>query len=355
MLRWHLGHTIPMIVRHPSAYPGLPRKSAARRLLENLWIYLRDGAPCAAYDGLGLDLRGRRLDDFVGNVAWIRFLLRHLTSAGLSGATPMQKLVRDACSPIHLLQDKYCFWSHLDRHGVPAVPVYAHTLGGELFREPGAPALESLDRFFVKPSDANCGTGAFIATVSGGRFFAGGRPLDLSACLDPAKPHVFQPVVENHEGIKAINPSTLNTLRIATCRTRSGALEPWDSGMLRVGRAASDVDNFAKGGVGIGIDPEGRLLECGFFHDAELRYTRVPRHPDSGVIFAGRPVPFYRESVELALRAHRLFPALATVAWDIAVTPSGPLLLEGNHDWDIEMLQVVHHRGAAAKVREIYG
>ena len=50
LMRWHLGHTIPAIVRHPSVYPEMPRKSAARRLLENLYIYMRDGQPCAAYN-----------------------------------------------------------------------------------------------------------------------------------------------------------------------------------------------------------------------------------------------------------------------------------------------------------------
>ena len=70
--------------------------------------------------------------------------------------------------------------------------------------------------------------------------------------------------------------------------------------------------------------------------------------------FEGYPVPFYAESVELALKAHALFPRLLTVGWDVAVTQDGPMLVEGNHDWDIEMLQVVHQKGAVGRFREIY-
>ena len=39
----------------------------------------------------------------------------------------------------------------------------------------------------------------------------------------------------------------------------------------------------------------------------------------------------------------------------VAVTPDGPLLLEGNHNWDMEMLQIVHHKGATARFRDVYG
>ena len=132
-----------------------------RKIFENLYIYLRDGAPCAAYDGLGLDIKGRRLNDFVGNIAWIRFLLRHLTEDGMESATPMQKLTLIGTCPILLLQDKFCFWSFMDRHGIPVVPILAHTVGGKLVKaEEALPRLRSHKRFFVKPVAANCGSKA---------------------------------------------------------------------------------------------------------------------------------------------------------------------------------------------------
>ena len=354
-LRWHLGHTIPMILRHASTYPELPRKSKFRRLVENLCIYLRDGAPCAAYDGLGLDIKGRGLNDFVGNVAWIRFLLRHLTEDGMAAATPMQKLTRIGTCPILLLQDKFCFWSFMDRHGIAVVPIIAHTVGGKLVDGDALPKLRSLERFFVKPVAANCGSKASVVVVRDGDFTVDGQKTSFDELIAGGEDFIFQPVVENHAAIREINPSSLNTLRLVTCRRRDGTLELWDSGMMRVGRANANVDNFAKGGIGVGIDQSGRLMKYGYSHDRELNYAKTDRHPDTKVSFEGRAVPFYAESVELALKAHALFPRLLTVGWDVAVTPDGPMLVEGNHDWDIEMLQVVHHRGSAKRLKEIYG
>lgn len=344
-----------MIVRHPSAYPEFPRKSAARRLAENLWIYLRDGAPCAAYDGLGLDLKGRRLDDFVSNLRWFRTLFRDLISADAPDASLFVKLSRIASSPLFLLQNKYAFWSFMDRHGIPVVPVLAHSVGGQLFGPETPGQIAGHDRFFAKPVDANCGRSACMVTVSGGRFFAGGRPVDWSGFLSCGWDFVFQPVVENHPALKAFNPSSLNTLRIATCRTRDGRLEPWDPGMLRVGCGDTDVDNFTRGGIAIGLSPDGTLKRFGFSHDEDFAYRKTDRHPVSGIVFEGYTVPFYRESVELVLKAHALLPSLPTAGWDVAVTPDGPLLLEGNHDWDLEVLQAVHHQGSLARFKEVYG
>ncbi len=267
----------------------------------------------------------------------------------------MQKLTHIGTCPALLLQDKFCFWSFMDRHGIPAVPVLAHTVAGRFAGPGGASKLDGKDRIFVKPVAANCGSKAMILTSQNGRFTADGREISLEEIISDGEDYIFQPVVENHPAIKAINPTTLNTIRIVTCRRPDGKLELWDPGMMRIGRAAASVDNFAKGGIGVGIDAAGRLKKYGYSHDKELNYVKTERHPDSNIVFEGREVPLYEESVSLAFKAHSLFPRLKTVGWDIAVTPDGPMLVEGNHDWDMEMLQVVHHKGSAARFKEIYG
>ena len=277
-LRWHLGHTIPMIVSHSSTYPELPRKPKFRRLVENLYIYLRDGAPCAAYDGLGLDVKGRKLNDFVGNIAWIRFLLRHFTVDGMESATPMQKLTQIGTCPILLLQDKFCFWSFMDRHGIPVVPILAHTVGGKLVKgEEAMPKLRSRERFFAKPVAANCGSRASIVVVKDGDFTVDGEKISFDQLIEGGDDFIFQPVIENHADIKEINPSSLNTLRLVTCRRKDGTLELWGPGMMRIGRANATVDNFAKGGIGVGIDLSGRLKKYGYSHDRELNYDKTER------------------------------------------------------------------------------
>lgn len=356
MMRWHLGHTIPMIMRHSSTYPEFPRKSAFHRFLDNLYIYIRDGAPCAEYDAYGLDIKGARLNRFVSNYRWMCCIYRSLSAVGLKNATVFQKILFNGDSPVHLLSDKYCFWSMLERHHIPVVPILAHTVGGKLYDfTPKDKPLASMERIFIKPANSLGGNSCCILSSKDGHFYSGDKPAELNDFIGKSQDYIFQPVVENHADIKILNPNTLNTLRIVSCRTKDGKYELGGPSLIRIGRCHDVVDNTSHGGLGVGIDEKGRLKKYGYFHDQDMNYIKVDRHPDSQLLFEGREIPFYQESVDLVLEAHKLFPSLRTIGWDIVVTPDGPLLLEGNENWGIETPQIVHHEGLAQRFRELYG
>lgn len=354
-LRWHLGHTLPMIIRHSSTYPELPRKSAFRRYLDNLYLYVRNGSPCPSYDGFGLDIKGARLDRFISSYSWVSFLYKKLSGVGLKNVTVFERILFNGDSLAHLLADKYCFWSMLERHHIPVVPILAHTVGGKLYDfTPKDKPLTSMSRIFIKPANGLCGKSCYMLSSKNGQFFSGDRPVELSDFIGQSEDYIFQPVIENHADIKVLNPNTLNTLRIVSCRTRDGKYELLNSGVLRVGQRHGVVDNFHQGGIAVGIDENGHLKRYGYTQDKNLNYLKVERHPDTQLTFEGREIPFYQESVKLVLEAHKLFSSLQSIGWDVAVTPDGPVLLEGNETWDVEIIQIVHHEGLVPKIREIY-
>ena len=66
------------------------------------------------------------------------------------------------------------------------------------------------------------------------------------------------------------------------------------------------------------------------------------RHPVTGVQVTGRIVPDWDAVAALAERAHRVTRDRVLVGWDIAITPSGPLLLEGNSYPDVHYPQRIH-------------
>jgi hypothetical protein len=68
------------------------------------------------------------------------------------------------------------------------------------------------------------------------------------------------------------------------------------------------------------------------------------RHPVTGVAIAGREVPCWDAVAALAERAHRVTRDRVLVGWDIAITPSGPLLLEGNSYPDVHYPQRIYRR-----------
>jgi hypothetical protein len=64
-----------------------------------------------------------------------------------------------------------------------------------------------------------------------------------------------------------------------------------------------------------------------------------------------RVVPGWMAICRQSHVAHGQFPALRAVAWDWAVTPAGPLLLEGNCNWDVATPQCLHGGLLAAQDR----
>ena len=57
-------------------------------------------------------------------------------------------------------------------------------------------------------------------------------------------------------------------------------------------------------------------------------------HPATGIPFESVVLPYMAESRDLIERAARAFAPLRTAGWDVALTDSGPSLLEGNATWD---------------------
>ena len=68
-------------------------------------------------------------------------------------------------------------------------------------------------------------------------------------------------------------------------------------------------------------------------------------HPVTSVQISGFQLPFWKESLDLALRAHQAFSPLHTLGWDVGITEQGPILIEANSMYDIDLLQIAFDRG----------
>jgi hypothetical protein len=77
----------------------------------------------------------------------------------------------------------------------------------------------------------------------------------------------------------------------------------------------------------------------------------VPVHPDTSQAIVGLTLPHWREAKELILRAHSSLPQLKLLAWDIAFTRTGPVLVEVNAYFHIGILQIAFQRGLRRELR----
>ena len=136
---------------------------------------------------------------------------------------------------------------------------------------------------------------------------------------------LMEAVIVQHPALSAVNPSSVNTIRYIAAR-HGDAVAPVGAG-LRVGGSGQFVDNFHHGGVAYPLD-----LDSGIVTGAGIDLDGHPilRHPTTGHIMPGLQVPCWDEVTELVRRAAVVVPHIGYVGWDIAITPDGPELIEGN-------------------------
>ena len=170
---------------------------------------------------------------------------------------------------------------------------------------------------------------------SSGRFFKRGvfffskEGTDRSAFVSFALQykHLFLKRNDSSKGeeMAVWNPSSVNTLRLP-CILYQGkftVLGPF----FRTGRKGSIVDNAGAGGVFACVDAATGMLNSDGV-DEKGRYYE--KHPDSGLAFKGWQIPRWNEAVALAEEIQRTMPQEVYVGWDLALTPDGWVLVEGN-------------------------
>ncbi len=137
---------------------------------------------------------------------------------------------------------------------------------------------------------------------------------------------IIQRELVQHADLAAINPSSVNSYRIYSVLGKDGVAKIYSS-VFRIGVGDTKVDNYASGGISVGIDENGTLRSDGF----NKRGQKSLEHPVSGITFLGYKVPSYDKAVELVKKTHPRIAHYRSVSWDIAIIEDGtPVLIEAN-------------------------
>ncbi len=127
--------------------------------------------------------------------------------------------------------------------------------------------------------------------------------------------------------------------RVVTCLDRGGVPHV-THGLLRIMRRFEPRwPKFPEKEWGAAIDLETGELGSLAGDAPATCMSRYPDHPVTGRSVEGFVIQRWREIADVALRAHRVFAGRAIVGWDIALTPDGVRVLEGNSNMDFNFIQ----------------
>lgn len=330
--------TLKQNLQEDSFFPDLERKSRFCRLWDNLWWYLRHGEINPYYNSYGFDVKGLRNQALY--LPYRRFRIER-NNGNLRTDDPY------GYNRVCVLRDKLLFSAYMAKAlGPQYVPedIGRLTGTGEVRLQKAAfsggavdfPAFldSGSDDLFVKKLAGECGDGCYLLeniVPHAARLRVNGVDMTPQALAaeTAGSEYIIQRRILQHEALNALNPSCVNTVRIVTVMGKKSRRPHVFGHFLRLG-VNTIVDNRATGGIAVQIDDDGVLRGNGFGH-----HFVCDRHPATGVIFDGWVLPFWQEVKALVLAGHMALPDIPSIGWDVALTPDGPILLEGNDNWEL--------------------
>lgn len=139
--------------------------------------------------------------------------------------------------------------------------------------------------------------------------------------------YTIQPYIKQYKVLNDLYPHSVNTLRVNTFLRRDGSVDVKFI-FLRFGLDGVKVDNTSSGGECLIYDDAGKLANYSY---DELGFEIADRHKNTGYLYADVEIPMFHEVLEKCKNAHKKYPYVRLIGWDVCIDSSGePRLLEWN-------------------------
>lgn len=187
----------------------------------------------------------------------------------------------------------------------------------------------NLGEVIIKPSLTGRGVGVSKIKIENGMTDYEGK--SLQEVFDVYKEdYLIEELVHQHPLMSALNPSSINTIRIVTYRNDMEIFVVYT--VIRIGRKDKPIDNESAGGISTIINIDGTLGKYAYGSPGNdnIEFT------DSGVRLEGYKIPSFSKAIDMVKKAHYQLPYFKLMGWDIAIEEDGnPTMIEFNTTPDL--------------------
>lgn len=200
---------------------------------------------------------------------------------------------------------------------------YYYFEGKPVSKEDAILSCSNLKDVIIKPALSSKGKGVQLLSFTDGIEDKGGT---VEQIFDQYKSDfLIQERVRQHKDMAALNPTSLNTIRVLSYRSGMEVLIVYS--VVRIGRAGQVVDNQSAGGISTTITSDGKLGKVAFGGYSTDNILKT----DSGIVLEGYQIPSYDKAIEMVKRMHMYLPYFNIIGWDVAIEENGnPILIEIN-------------------------
>ena len=136
--------------------------------------------------------------------------------------------------------------------------------------------------------------------------------------------YIIEPFILQHQELNSFYDKAINCVRVITVLKENNV--HFLVGNITFGYEY-EIANASYGGITCEIDIDtGIIVSDG----GQYGHRTYIEHPYSGKVFKGYKIPYWSDVKQLIKNACYITPKIAYVGWDIAITPDGPIIIEGN-------------------------
>jgi hypothetical protein len=259
-----------------------------------------------------------------------------------------------------LSRDKVAIAARDATFGLPWLPTLAVVNRREGARIEGAVSIDRREQLWptlreiargrdlaLKPACGRQGAGFFLVSADARARDGDGREISKENLTEAVFSYthrlgaygyvVQEALAPAREMVELTGVDALASVRVVTALHPGGV--DFIEAFLKIPAPGRLVDNFRYGAHGTmlaSVDPvSGRLTALVGLLRPGHRYVleRTPKHPVTHRQIEGSTVPRWSEAVELSKRAALAHPHTATLGWDLALTPTGWVVLDFNPIW----------------------
>jgi hypothetical protein len=195
------------------------------------------------------------------------------------------------------------------------------------------------EKIFVKPVHGEGGYGIMVFHLRENQKYINNNNVELTETflfnISKVNDYIIQEGIIQDESITKIYPSSVNTFRIATENIR-GCVRVVCS-VLRMGRQGNEVDNASQNGLVLGINSNtGEFNDYAIDEMGGIFY----KHPDTNFIFKRHMISDWNKIVNFTLECAKKLPEFTHLGWDIALTKKGPMAIETNLEFGLDLYQL---------------
>ena len=182
--------------------------------------------------------------------------------------------------------------------------------------------IDGEEKILYKPIRGTAGRGQIIYRLDGSR-----TPEDIFAEIKSLPRGILETWIHQHEALNALYPGAVHIARLHTIHDGTAKDILVYGSNLSIAFKGELANTCLDNTLSAQVDDNTGVVTTIAFDD---QYNFYETTPATGVPIKGFQLPDWDKVLELVKRAAARIPEMRFIGWDVAFTPEGPVLVEGN-------------------------